>query len=57
MSLYEPIKQHSMDFIGIGIYPLTALNKRSKPHTIWICAAVPHASVELSIYTTVEYGL
>lgn len=55
MSLYDSITQHSMDFIGIGIYPLTALNKRSKPQMIWICAA--HRSVELPIYTTVEYGL
>ena len=57
MSLYDSVTQHSMDFIGIGIYPLTALNKRSKPQMIWICAAVPHRSVELPIYTTVEYGL
>lgn len=57
MSLYDSVTQHSMDFIGIGIYPLTALNKRSKPQMIWICAAVPHTSVELPIYTTLEYGL
>lgn len=51
------ITQHSMDFIWIGIYPLTASNKRSKPQMTWICAAVPHTSVELLISTRAEYDL
>lgn len=56
-SLCHSMTQHSMDFIGIGIYPLTASNKRSKPQMTWICAAVPHTSVELFICTRDKYDL